>query len=70
MINLFKKPVPPTALQIAAAQLEEAKVEKLSHSKLREYHTSIEDMLTRRIERLKNDIYELSQSDEIPGQPK
>lgn len=67
MYNPFKKPVPPTALQIAARQLEEAKVERLSQSKLREYHASMEEMFAQRIERLRRDIYELSQSDEYPA---
>ena len=59
-IERFRKQE-PTVMQIAVHQLEEAQKDKLTQSKLREYHSSMEDMLTHRIDRLKNEIIALAQ---------
>lgn len=60
MKNFFKKQI-PTVLQMAVAQLEVAQKEKLEYAKAREANSAIEDMLVRRIERLRGEIYELTQ---------
>ena len=56
----FKRPV-PTVLQLAVDELEQAQKDKLAQSKLREYHAAMEDMLVRRIARLRQEIYEITQ---------
>jgi hypothetical protein len=54
----------PTALQVAVMQLEESQRMKLEQSKLREYHSAMEDMLFHRVERLRVEIAALSQETE------
>jgi len=60
--NLFRLfcPKPPTALQLAVLELEEAQRMKLAHASKREYHSAVEDMLVYRAERLRREIAELS----------
>jgi hypothetical protein len=55
------KPRVPTPLQIAVEQLEDSQRQKLEQSKLREYHYAMEEMLSHRIARLRQEIYELTQ---------
>lgn len=60
----------PTALEIAARELEQAKRDLLTHSALREYYMALEEMLGVRIARLEQAVRDLSaprpQPDEIP----
>lgn len=51
---------PPTALQLAVAELEESRRNYLDHTGKAEYHKSMQDMLKKRITRLQSDIAELS----------
>lgn len=62
--SLFRKD--PTALEIAVKELEDAKREKLRASREREYYCAIEDVLTHRIERLRNTIMEMADEGENP----
>lgn len=49
----------PTALEIAARELEQAKRDLLTHSAQREYYSAIEEMLGVRIARLEQAVREL-----------
>ncbi len=60
ILSMFKKQI-PTVLQMAVAHLEVAQKEKLEFAKLREAHSAMEDMLGRRVERLREEIYALTQ---------
>lgn len=55
--DLFKK---PSALRIAALELEQAMSDRLAMTKQREYHAAMEQMLMARISRLRHDVTELS----------
>jgi hypothetical protein len=57
---LFRKQI-PTVLQMAVAQLEVAQKEKLEYAKSREMYSAMETMIMARIERLRGEIYELTQ---------
>lgn len=50
----------PTALSIAVLELQEARIDLLKQTKLREYHGAMELMLRDRITRLKDDIHILT----------
>ena len=53
----------PTALQIAAAELEQCRKEQLEQSDKAEYHTAMMKMLKEREQRLQRDITRLSKKD-------
>jgi hypothetical protein len=61
--NYLKPPI-PTPLQLAVEGLEDAQRQKLEQSKLREYHSAMEDMLLHRIDRLRREIMDLTQDQE------
>jgi hypothetical protein len=50
----------PTALEIAARELEQAKRDLLTHSALREYYMALEEMLGVRIARLEQAVHDLA----------
>jgi len=50
----------PTALEIAARELEQAKRDLLQHAAWREYYMALEEMLGVRIARLEQAIHDLS----------
>ena len=52
----------PTALEIAARELEQAKRDLLAHAAWREYYMALEEMLGVRIARLEQAVRELSAS--------
>ena len=56
----------PTALEIAARELEQAKRDLLTHAAQREYYMAIEEMLGVRVARLEQAIHDLSAP---PAQP-
>lgn len=61
MLNLFRKPSP---LRIATEALEEAERNRLTAVEQREYYAAIEDMLVRRIQRLRNEVVQLTKEAE------
>lgn len=60
---LHEPPPPPTALQLAVAGLQEARILLLEQATLREHAQAMEQMLHGRIARLQNDIADLSAGD-------
>jgi hypothetical protein len=61
MLNPFRKPSP---LRIATEALEEAERNRLTAVEQREYYAAIEDMLVRRIQRLRNEVVQLTKEAE------
>jgi hypothetical protein len=59
--NPFRKPSP---LRIAAAALEEAERNRLTAVEQREYYSAMEEMLIRRIARLRREVVQLTQEAE------
>lgn len=62
-MKLFNLPAllrKPTALEIAARELEQAKRDLLAHSAWREYYMALEEMLGVRIARLEQAIHDLA----------
>lgn len=53
-----------SALRLADAELEDALVDRLKHTRDREYSAAMEAMLTARVARLRRDVLELSQKKE------
>jgi hypothetical protein len=60
-LNPFRKPSP---LRIAAAALEEAERNRLTAVEQREYYSAMEEMLVRRIARLRREVVQLTQEAE------
>lgn len=56
----WQRRVPPTALQLATAALEECRRDQLDHKHKAEYHTAMHKMLEERDKRLQKDIARLS----------
>lgn len=56
---------PPTPLEQAARELEQAKRDLLSTASLRELYSAHEDMLADRITRLRSAVTQLSQETEL-----
>ena len=54
-------PSPPTALEVATEEYQDAQRERLMQTKLREYHSAMEQMYYARIVQLREDIKELTQ---------
>jgi hypothetical protein len=48
----------PTAGQIAHASLEQARIDRLEHAKNAEYHEAMDEMLKKRIARLRLEVKE------------
>jgi hypothetical protein len=59
--NPFRKPSP---LRIATAALEEAERNRLTAVAEREYYAAMEEMLVRRIARLRREVVQLTQEAE------
>lgn len=64
----WQRTSPPTALQLAAAELEECRRDYLQQKKLAEYHTSTSKMLIEREKRLLDDITRLSKNPILAGE--
>lgn len=62
--NIFRRIQPLTALQIAVASLEHAQRQRLHHANLAEEHESQRAMYAKREKRLRDEIAELSRSEE------
>lgn len=58
LTNIFRKPSP---LRIATAALEQAERDRLTAVEQREYYAAMEDMLVRRIARLRREVVQLTQ---------
>lgn len=61
LIDIFRKPTP---LRIATAALEEAERDRLTAVNQREYYAAMEEMLIRRISRLRREVVQLTQEAE------
>lgn len=58
LMDIFRKPTP---LRIATAALEEAERDRLTAVEQREYSAAMEEMLIRRISRLRREVVQLTQ---------
>lgn len=59
-LPIFRIFAKPTALEIAARELEQAKRDLLAHAAYREYYMALEEMLGVRIARLEQAIHDLA----------
>lgn len=58
--HFWQRSKPPTALELAAAELEECRRDRLEHKGKAEYHDAMWKMLDKREERLVQDLSRLS----------
>lgn len=56
----LRRRISPTALQLAAAALEDCRRDQLNHKGLQEYHDAMSKMLAKREQRLQQDIERLN----------
>lgn len=65
--HLLRRAPEPTPLQLATADLEQCRVDRLEHQREAEYHKAMTAMLEARERRLAKDIQDLSQPPAIDG---
>lgn len=58
--HAFKRAPQPTALQLASADLEQCRVDRLENQRQAEYHAAMTKMLEQREKRLQADVQVLS----------
>lgn len=61
LMDVIRKPTP---LRIATAALEQAERDRLTAVEQREYYAAMEEMLIRRISRLRREVVQLTQEAE------
>jgi len=61
LLEIFRKPTP---LRIATAALEQSERDRLTAVEQREYYAAMEEMLMRRITRLRREVVQLTQEAE------